>query len=149
MCSVPSCKGAYLNTKSCECDSGTPATCADGFIEAQSPHGLCSCESTTTPECKKGFALNANTCQCTIDVEPMCPYGSSLTDVYARCTGSDEPICPRGAILYECKCVREFVRQCQWGELSWDGCECVTSTTPSCSNGCKLDSNGCTCDNSK
>ena len=150
VCSGPSClRGAYLNSQSCECDSTTPSTCATGFTEVQSPRGLCSCESRTTPECKKGFALNPKTCQCTIDVEPMCPYGTSLTDAYARCTGSDEPICPRGAILYECKCVKEFVRECDSGERTWDGCDCRESTTPSCSNRCELNSDDCTCIRSK
>ena len=151
VCSAPFCKGAYLNTKSCQCGSVTPSTCAAGFKKVESPHGLCSCESVTTPECKKGFTLNPKSCQCTINVEPMCPYGSSLNNALTRCTGSDEPICPRGAVFYQCKCVREFVRKCEEGDLSWDGCECFTptSTTPSCSDGCELDSSDCTCDKSK
>ena len=123
--------------------------CRSGFREVVGPHGLCSCEKRASPQCPSGFTLNRASCQCTIDIPPTCPRGSSLSPLSARCTGSDDPTCPRDATLYEpsCQCVTEFVRECKSGELSWDGCKCTSTSTPTCSSGCRLNSNGrCTCD---
>ena len=119
----PSCRrrGTYLNSQSCQCEGTTPSTCRPGFNAVVDPHGFCSCESRTTPTCKPGFTIETYPCQCTIDVEPTCPTGSSITNEDARCTGTATPMCPRGATLHGCKCVKEYVRECAVGELSWDG----------------------------
>ena len=145
ICSWPKCRpGTYFDKQECKCNGVTESTCAAGFTAVKSPHGLCSCQKKTRPHCPAGLPVLGNDCICT--GTPTCPYGSILRPSTATCTA--EPYCPYGADLFECKCVKEYVRQCPWGTLSWDGCECNTSYIPKCSDGCYLDYyGGCKCNN--
>ena len=133
-----------MDKQECKCNGVTESKCAHGFMPVKSPHGLCSCQKKSRPQCPAGLPVFDNSCMCT--GTPTCPHGSTLSPSTAICTA--EPYCPYGADLYDCKCVKEYVRQCPWGTLSWDGCECNTSYTPKCSDGCYLDYHGgCKCNN--
>ena len=144
-CPWPSCHSGTLHKGACKCNAVEASTCPDGFLPVKSSHGLCSCEKKSRPQCPPGLSTYGSGCRCTGN--PTCPRGSTLSPSSASCTA--EPTCPYGAELYHCKCVKEYVRQCSSGTLSWDGCECKTSYPPKCSKGCTLDSNGgCKCKNS-
>ena len=138
-CPEPSCNsGASLNKQKCKCF--TESTCPAGFIPVKSSQG-CSCERKTNPQCPSGLSIYGSDCMCTGN--PTCPGGPTLSHSSATCSAA--PYCPFGD-LHHCKCVKEYGRQCPWGTLSWDGCECKPSYSPKCSSGCSLDSNGgCEC----
>ena len=139
-CPEPSCNsGASLNKQACKCF--TESTCLAGFIPVKSSQG-CSCARKTNPQCPSGLSIYGSDCMCTGN--PTCPGGSTLSHSSATCSAA--PYCPFGGALHHCKCVKEYGRRCPWGTLSWDGCECKTLNSPTCSSGCSLDSNGgCEC----
>ena len=141
-CPWPSCNsGASLDKQACKCHGVTKSTCQAGFIPVKDSQGRCSCEKKTNPQCPSGLSIYGSDCMCTGN--PTCPGGSTLSHSSATCSAA--PYCPFGD-LHHCKCVKEDARQCSWGTLTWNGCECKTSYSPKCSSGCSLDSNGgCEC----
>ena len=146
-CGNPKCSSGPVDINQCKCSATYPSTCPSGFTKIINGHRLCSCEKKVKPTCPRGFYINSACTSCSIDTEPECPSGSSVVPSTARCKGTAKPKCPSGFVDHGgCKCVKEYVRQCSSGKLSWDGCSCTGGTSkPTCGYGCHLNWSTCRC----
>ena len=146
-CGNPKCSSGAVDTNQCKCSATYISTCPSGFTKIVNHQGLCSCEKKVRPTCPRGFTINSPCTLCSTSSNPTCPSGSTLSPSTAKCLGI-KPKCPFGYINHGgCKCVKEYVRQCSSGKLSWNGCSCEGwgISKPTCGYGCQLNWSTCSC----
>ena len=132
--------GTSLDTQICQCDNVTDPICPFGFTPAVDPQDQCICERISQPICPLGEKVNPDTCQCRVLAPFPCIEGSP------NCVSTSDPLCPTASRLTDCQCESEAAPQCDSGELSSDGCQCISSFNPKCLNTCRLNPIICTCE---